>query len=105
MQIEYAVPAAEDWSEDPEYWCDGWMASMRRLGVLDAQHEVEEFDFKSLPMHFNAFGVEGEALQEADPTVLRADTNVYPVAPSLSNLNLNRHVPRSLRYVTSVLTG
>ena len=105
MQIEFAVPAAEDWSGDAEYWCNAWMEGMRRLGVLDAQHQVEEFDFKSLLMHFNAFGVEGEPLQEADPTVLRADTNVYPVTPSLSNLNLNRHVPRSLRYVTSVLAG
>ena len=105
MQVEFAVPRAVPWPNDPNHWRDAWVASARRLGLLDTTHRVEEFDFRSFPLHFNAFGAEGEALRDADPALLGQDTNVRPVVPSMANLNLNRYVPRAVRYVASVLAA
>jgi hypothetical protein len=106
MQIEFAVPIAEPWpnkSEHADDWQRAWIASARRLGLLGDAHRVEEFDFRSFPLHFNGFGAEGEPLLDADPGLLSPDSNVRPVVPSMANLNLNRHVPRTVSYVTSVL--
>ncbi len=104
MQVEFAVPIADGrWSTEAAEWRARWEDDCRRLGLLDG--EVEEFDFRSFRMHFNGYGVEGEPLQEADPTMLDSDTNLRPVVPSTANLNVNRWVPRAVRYVTSVLAG
>jgi glycine/D-amino acid oxidase-like deaminating enzyme len=105
MQVEFAVPTAETWPTDADHWQRVWVDSARRLGLLDAAHRVEEFDFRSFVMHFNGFGAEGEPLRDADPALLQPGSNVRPVVPSMANLNLNRHVPRSVSYVASVLAG
>ncbi len=105
LQVEFAVPRAASWPEDPDHWRSVWVASLRRLGLLDGAHVVEEFDFRSFPMHFNGFGAEGEALRDADPLLLGSETNVRPVVPSMANLNLNRYVPRAVSYVTTVLAA
>jgi glycine/D-amino acid oxidase-like deaminating enzyme len=106
MQIEFAVPVHEDgWPSDPDEWRARWTEDGRRLGILDDDHRIEEFDVRSFVMHFNAFGAEGEPLRDADPTLLDPDSNVRPVVPSMANLNLNRYVSRAIAYVTSVLAG
>ncbi len=104
MQIEFAFPAAEDWPLDPEHWRETWLGDARALRLLSREHQVEEFDFRKYRMHFNAFGVEGEPLRDSDPTLLRADSNVHPVTPSMANLNLNAYVPRAVAYVADVLS-
>lgn len=103
MQIEFSFPRSDDHPLDGDLWRDRWLASCRRLGILDDAHQVEEFDFRSFPIHFNAFGVEGEALIDADPSLLRGDTNIRPVTPSMANWNLNTYVPMVVEYVSSVL--
>ncbi len=40
-----------------------------RVGLLDEDHQVEEFDFRSFQMHFNAFGAEGRAAPGCRPLV------------------------------------
>jgi hypothetical protein len=105
VQVEFAVPAAVPRPEDPDHWQRAWVWSARRLGLVDDTHRVEEFDFRAFPLHFNGFGVEGEPLRDADPGLLRPDSNVRPVVPSMANLNLNRHVPRAVSYVASVLAA
>ena len=62
------------------------------------------FDFKTRPIHFNGFGMEGQRLKDADIAELNEDSNIYPITPSMANLNLNSHVPLSIDYVTSVLS-
>ena len=54
-------------------------------------------------MHFNAYGMEGQRLIDADPSLVRADSNLRPVVPSMANLNLNRYVPQTVEYVASIL--
>ena len=105
MQVEYAFPKAEDRPIDAEHWKNVWLGELRKLGVLDGDHTVELFDFKTFCMHFNAFGMEGEPVQEADVALLRDDSNIHPVTPSLLNLNMNIHVPRDVRFVPAVLAG
>lgn len=105
LQVEFAVPQAADWPGDPEHWRESWLASLRRLGLLEAGHRVEEFDYRAFPLHFNGYGAEGAALRDADPGLLGSDTNVRPVVPSMANLNLNRYVPRAVTYVTSVMAA
>jgi glycine/D-amino acid oxidase-like deaminating enzyme len=105
MQIEYAFPKADDRPLEPNWWLDAWLSDLRRLGLVDDRHQVEEYDFKTFCMHFNSFGMEGEPLRDAEASLLRDDSNIRPVVPSMANLNLNIHVPRTIRYVTSVLTG
>ena len=60
---------------------------------------------RSFPMHFNGFGMEGEPLLDADPRLIRPDSNVHAVVPSMANLNLNRYVPRAIRDVTALLAN
>ena len=102
MQIEYAFPVAEERSLAPEHWRTTWLGNLRSLELLDETHEVEMFDFKTRTLHFNSFGMEGERLRDADLALLKKDTNIYPVVPSMANLNLNTHIPRDLEYVESV---
>lgn len=103
MQMEFAVPRAIAWPEEPDHWRESWLASARSLGLLSDRHRVEEFDYRSFPMHFNGFGVEGEPLRDADPRLIRSDSNIRPLAPSMANLNLNRYVPRTIGSVASTL--
>ena len=56
-----------------------------------------------MPLHFNAYGMEGEALVDADPCLIRADSNLHAVVPSMNNLNLNNHVPRTVSEVTALV--
>lgn len=103
MQVEFMFPSAEDRPMDPDYWKDRWVEDLRRLGILDQDHRIEMFDFKTVPMHFNSFGMEGEPLIDADPSLIQNGSNIRPVAPSMANLNLNSHIPRTIDYVCSVL--
>jgi protoporphyrinogen oxidase len=105
MQVEFAAPVLEDQPTDPEYWRERWLADLRRIGILDASHRVEMFDFKTRPMHFNGYGMEGERLRDADPSLLHLRSNVHPVVPSMANLNLNAHVPRTVELVAAVMSG
>jgi phytoene dehydrogenase-like protein len=105
LQVEFAFPAAHGLPLEAGYWRERWTAGLRELGVVDAGHVIEELDFRSFPMHFNAFGAEGEPLRDADPALLRPDSNIRPVVPSMANLNLNSYVPQAVSYVTSVVAG
>ena len=105
LQIEFAFPIAEQGSLDAGEWRRTWIESLERLGLIDHRHEVVQFDFKTRPLHFNGYGMEGQKLIDADPSVLGADTNVYPIAPSMANLNLNAHVAAGVEYVTRVLAN
>ncbi len=103
MQIEFAFPEANsDMPRDAEHWKTSWLESVRALGIVAPDTAIEAFDFRSFVLHFNAFGAEGEPLQDADPSVL-VDSNIFPVVPSLANLNLNRYVPRVVRDVSALL--
>ncbi len=103
MQVEFAFPKAEDRSLEADWWRETWLDDLRRLGVLEENHSVEEFDFKTFTMHFNSFGMEGEPLHDADASLLKAGSNIHPVVPSMANVNLNYHVPRAVRDVAAVL--
>jgi hypothetical protein len=103
MQVEFAVPRAADWPADAGHWQAKWLDDARRLGLIGAAHRLVEFDFKSIDMHFNGFGMEGEALRDADPSAIQPGSNLHPVVPSMANLNLNRYVPRALAEVSAVL--
>ncbi len=103
MQIEFSFPQADERSLDPEEWLETWLQSCKRLGIIGDAHVVEEFDFRSFPIHFNAFGMEGERLIDADPVLLSPDSNVHPVAPSMGNWNLNTYVPMIVAQVPAVL--
>lgn len=105
LQIEFAVPCAESWPDDPAHWRSVWLDSLRRVGVIDDTHRVEHFDFKTRRMHFNSFGMEGTPLRDADPALLMPDSNVHPLVPSMANLNLNSHIPRTIVYVAAVMAG
>ena len=103
LQIEFAFPEAESRSLDADEWRERWLDSLARLGLIEAGHAVEVFDFKTRPLHFNGYGMEGVPLIDADSSRLDPASNTYPVVPSMSNLNLNAHVPRDVEYVTRVL--
>ncbi len=105
MQVEFSFPEADPRPRDAAWWRARWEDDLRRLGVLDGGHRVEQFDFKSVQMHFNGFGMEGEALIDADPSLIRADSNVHAVVPSMANLNLNAYLPRTVRDVVAALAG
>ncbi|MEQ9500390.1 MAG: NAD(P)-binding protein [Deltaproteobacteria bacterium] len=104
MQIEFAFPEAEaDRPRDAEHWKTSWWESLKAVGVVKDE-TIASFDFRSFVLHFNAYGAEGQPLQDADPSVL-VDSNIHPIVPSLANLNLNRYVPRVVRDVTALLAA
>lgn len=105
MQVEFAFPIADDRPLDGDTWRVKWVRSLEQLGVLDDSHRVEIFDFKTRPIHFNGYGMEGVRLVDADPGLLDGRSNVYPIVPSMSNLNLNAHIPLDIAYVTNVLAA
>jgi hypothetical protein len=106
LQVELAVPVADErYGANAEWWRQRWVADLTRLGLLDARHRVVEFDFRAITTHFNGFGAEGEPLRDADPALVRADSNVVPLAPSMANLNLNRWVPRVIEQVSALIAG
>jgi hypothetical protein len=105
LQVEFAFPVAHALPLAPDHWREQWTAALRALNLLDARHTIEELDVRSFPMHFNAFGAEGEPLRDADPAHHRPDSNLHPIVPSMANLNLNNYVPRAVSYVTSVVGG
>lgn len=105
LQVEYALPEAADPPTDPEVWRERWLADLERIGLLDGSQRVELFDFKTRVMHFNGFGMEGERLRDADPGLLHPAANLHPLVPSMANLNLNSHVPRTVAQVAAVLAG
>ncbi len=104
MQVEYVVPRADKPPLESDHWRDTWLEDTRRIGILDDAHQVEVFDFKTRPIHFNSFGMEGHPLKDADIAQLNGDSNIYPLQPSMANLNLNSYVPKTVDYVTSVLS-
>lgn len=103
LQVEHAVPVADAPPDDAAYWRQAWWDGLRRLGLVGADHAIAEFDFKSVTMHFNGYGMEGEALVDADPTRIDPASNVHPLVPSMANLNLNRYVPRVVAQVAAIL--
>ena len=107
LQIEFAFPVAEESERglDSREWCDRWVGDLRALGLLDEDHRVELFDFKTRQLHFNGFGMEGVPLEDADPALIDPESNVYPLTPSMANLNLNEHVPRTVAGVARLLAG
>lgn len=105
VQVEFAYPVHDErWVMEPDDWRDRWLDDLRRIGVLDATHRVDDFDFRAFGVHFNGYGAEGAELRDADPSLLAPDTNLLPLAPSMANLNINRYVPRVVRDVTAVMT-
>ena len=58
MQIEFSFPVAEERSLDPDHWRDTWLDSLRALGILEAAHRVEVYDFKTRTLHFNGYGAD-----------------------------------------------
>lgn len=103
LQIEFAFPRAEDRPKDSAHWKERWLKDLKQLGIISDEHEVLDFDFKTAPIHFNAYGMEGVALVDADPGLIRADSNLHSVVPSMANLNLNNHVPRTVADVTAIV--
>lgn len=103
LQIEHAVPAAVEVPADPAHWRDAWWRGLLRLGLVGEGHSIVEFDYKSVVMHFNGYGMEGEALRDADPGLIDPRSNLHAVVPSMANLNLNRYVPRVVAQVAAVL--
>jgi hypothetical protein len=103
VQVEFAFPVAEEWPEDADSWRSRWVGDLRRLELLEDSHRIEEFDFRIFRLHYNGFGMEGQALLDPDPSLVRSDGNLHPIVPSLANLNLNSHVPRSVEQVIRLL--
>ena len=104
LQVEFAFPVADaETSLDPAYWQQTWLADLHRIGLLRDDHVVEQFDYRNFRMHFNSFGMEGVPHTEADPALIRADSNIIPVAPSVLNRNLNASVPQYLETVMHAL--
>ncbi|MCA8974161.1 MAG: NAD(P)-binding protein [Planctomycetes bacterium] len=103
LQVEFAVPIAEDWPREAAVWQRYWQDDLVALGLLAADHRVVEFDFRDVPLHFNAFGAEGEPLRDADPALVDPAGNMRPVVPSMANLNLNAYVPQVVADVAATM--
>ncbi len=105
LQIEFAFPVADtSLPLEPSHWRGTWVSELERMGLLGERHSLEYFDFRNFQMHYNSFGAEGKACIDADASLLKPDSNVYPVAPTMQNRNINSSVPLYLQNVLEVLT-
>ncbi len=106
VQLEFAYPRAVDRFDDKRgYWLDQWSRSLRALGVIGVDHRLREFDFKSVPLLYNCFGVEGRPMPDIELGPLPPETNLRPVLPSLRKVNINTRVPAYLRFLADDLCG
>lgn len=103
LQVEHALPAAVAAPADAGHWRQAWWEGLTRLGIVGPSQRLVEFDYKSVTMHFNGYGTEGEALRDADSALIRPGSNLHAVVPSMANLNLNRYVPRVVAQVAAIL--
>lgn len=104
VQLEFSYPRATDRYDDkPRYWLDQWTRSLRALGIVGSEHQLLDFDFKAVPLLYNCYGAEGQAMPELELPVLPADTNLRPVLPSLRKININTRVPEYLRFLADDL--
>ncbi len=106
VQLEFAYPRATDRYDDKSrYWLDQWTRSLRALGIVGADHQLRDFDFKSVPLLYNCFGAEGEPMPDIALRPLPPESNLRPVLPSLRKININTRVPEYLLFLAQDLCG
>lgn len=105
VQLEFAFPRAlSRFPEKAEDWLPQWTRSLRRLGIVDPDHRVVDFDFKRVPLLYNSYGVEGVPMPEVDLPESPPESNLRPVLPTLRKVNINTRVPEYLRFLAEDLT-
>ncbi len=105
VQLEFAFPRdSKDFGVEPGFWHESWLTSLRQLGIAQADNEVLDFDFKTFPILYNSFGIEGKPMPEVDFTDLSPDSNLRPVEPTIRKVNINTRVPMYLRYLAEDLS-
>jgi len=103
VQIEFAHPREDPRFEgDAEAWRKRWLESLARLGVVADANEVLDFDFQSVPILYNAYGVEGRPMPEVEPH-LPPGSNLRPVLPTVKKININTRLPEYLRFLAEDL--
>ncbi len=101
VQVEFCYPKADaEFSIEPEgSWRDGWLDSLRRLGIVADGNELRAFDFRTFQIIFNHFGVEGKPFDRIRFDDFHPSANIVPVLPSVANVNINTRIPQYLSFV------
>ena len=103
VQLEFAYPAADTRFEGKEAdWLERCTRSLVQLGILQPENTVQDFDLKVVPVLYNAFGIEGQAMPEL-LFDLPLDSNLRPVLPTLKKVNINTRLPEYLRFLADDL--
>ena len=82
-----------------------WVASLRRLGIVQPANSVVDFDLKNYSMICNCYGVEGRPMSIVEFGDIPADSNLRPVLPTMQKINISTRVPRYLQFLARDLAG
>ena len=105
VQLEFAFPRADtSWPRDGDAWRERWLDSLDRLGIATRDNPLRGYDFKTFPILYNCYGIEGEPMPEVDFSDIPPTSNLRPVLPSIRNININTRVPQFLRYLVDELS-
>jgi hypothetical protein len=106
-QLEFSYPrhAPGEFVTDERFWKEKWLASLRKMGIVDGANEPVDFDLKTVPLVYNCYGVEGKKQPDFEIGELHPESNLRPVLLSVNNININTRIPQFLRYLTDELGG
>lgn len=105
LQIEFCYPLKDgSRAMSAEEWRDHWVASLKTLGIISQDTRVVDFDLKTFPIRYNAYGVDGKKVDAVDLGELSPESNLVPVLPAPGNVNINTRVPMYLRFLAEELT-
>ena len=80
VQLEFCHPRGSEQFESKEsFWLEHWVASLRRLGIVQPANKVVDFNLKNFSMICNCYGVEGRPMATVDFSNIPADSNLRPV--------------------------
>lgn len=105
VQLEFCYPIKDEArAMEPDAWRDAWHQSLIRLGVISADTGIKDFDLKTFPIRYNAYGVDGQKVDQVALPEPHPDSNLVPVLPAPGNVNINTRVPMYLRFLAEELT-
>ncbi|MHC5063814.1 MAG: FAD-dependent oxidoreductase [Planctomycetota bacterium] len=106
VQVEFAFPRdSKEYQRDPGVWREDWANSLQEMGIVGEGNALQAFDFKTFPIYYNTFGIDGQPAPEIEFDSLPADSNLIPVLLTVKNVNINTRIPQIVSFLTEVMNA
>ncbi len=106
VQVEFAFPRdAKDFEREAAVWREDWMSSLENLGIISASNDLLDFDFKTFPIFYNTYGVDGQVAPEIRFDALPEESNLRPLHLTVKNVNINTRLPQIVKSLVEDMSG